>query len=112
MGMASAASQAMGFRFLASSLSFMARCSVATAIRAQPIDRTTSDSSQKTLSPEWYREDGMIPSGQVTEESAPPKRGAVRIFGVPVRLHFTFVLLVIFIVALGARGGESAAFNA
>jgi Zn-dependent protease/CBS domain-containing protein len=54
----------------------------------------------------------MIPSGQVTEESAPPKRGAVRIFGVPVRLHFTFVLLVIFIVALGARGGESAVFNA
>ena len=53
----------------------------------------------------------MTPSGPVSEETARPARG-VRILGVPVRLHFTFVLLVIFIVTLGARGGESAAFSA
>ena len=53
----------------------------------------------------------MTPSGPVSEETARPARG-VRILGVPVRLHFTFVLLLIFIVTLGARGGESAAFSA
>jgi Zn-dependent protease/CBS domain-containing protein len=39
------------------------------------------------------------------------RRGGVRILGVPVRLHFTFVLLVIFLIALGARGGQSAMLN-
>lgn len=53
----------------------------------------------------------MNPSGPVTEETPRRSRG-VRILGVPVRLHFTFVLLVIFIVTLGVRGGGSAAFNA
>ena len=54
----------------------------------------------------------MNPSGRVTEERARRSRGGIRILGVPVRLHFTFILLVIFIVTLGARGGGSAAFNA
>jgi Zn-dependent protease/CBS domain-containing protein len=53
----------------------------------------------------------MAASEPASEERAQSPRG-VRILGVPVRLHFTFVLLVIFIVTLGARGGESAAFNA
>ena len=47
----------------------MAKYSVATVIRAQPIGRIMSDLSQKTHSPEWYREDGMNPSGPSTEES-------------------------------------------
>lgn len=53
----------------------------------------------------------MRPAGRGGEEgSETPARG-IRIFGVPVRLHFTFVLLLIFIVTLGVRGGESALFN-
>jgi Zn-dependent protease/CBS domain-containing protein len=31
--------------------------------------------------------------------------------GVPVRLHFTFVLLALFLIAIGARGGQSALNN-
>ena len=46
----------------------------------------------------------MNPSGRVTEETVRRSRGGIRILGVPVRLHFTFILLVIFIVTLGARG--------
>jgi Zn-dependent protease/CBS domain-containing protein len=30
-----------------------------------------------------------------------------RVFGVPVRLHFTFILLIIFLIVLGAGGGQS-----
>jgi Zn-dependent protease/CBS domain-containing protein len=36
--------------------------------------------------------------------------GAFSIFGVPVRLHFTFVLLFIFVVAVALSGNVSAAF--
>jgi len=54
----------------------------------------------------------MSPSGRVapppeTEGTAPGARG-LRLFGVPVRLHFTFVLLVLFLVFTGAQGGQSA----
>ena len=45
------------------------------------------------------------------EPNETPRSGGVRILGVPVRLHFTFVLLLIFIITLGVRGGESAMFN-
>jgi Zn-dependent protease/CBS domain-containing protein len=57
----------------------------------------------------------MSPWTPVTEETASqekakPARG-IRLLGVPVRLHFTFVLLLIFLVALGARGGQSGLLN-
>jgi Zn-dependent protease/predicted transcriptional regulator len=35
----------------------------------------------------------------------------VRLFGVPIRLHFTFVLLLLFLITLGIRGGSSAWLN-
>ena len=41
---------------------------------------------------------------------AQPVPGSIvtfRVFGVPVRLHFTFVLLVIFLIVVGAGGGQS-----
>ena len=54
----------------------------------------------------------MNPSEQRSEDKVEtrPARG-LRILGVPIRLHFTFVLLLIFIITFGARGGESALFN-
>lgn len=54
----------------------------------------------------------MGPSRRDAEEKNTTRPLGLRIFGVPVRLHFTFVLLLIFIVSFSARGGESALFNA
>ncbi len=57
----------------------------------------------------------MSPSGQVMQQEQPESpreqgRG-VRLFGVPVRLHFTFILLVLFLVAYEARDGWSGMIN-
>jgi Zn-dependent protease/CBS domain-containing protein len=38
--------------------------------------------------------------------------GVVRLFGIPVRLHFTFVLLLIFLVFIGVGGRQSGAATA
>src|SRR5258706_4289912 len=35
--------------------------------------------------------------------------GILKIFGVPIRLHFTFVLLLIFLLFIGVGGEQSAA---
>jgi Zn-dependent protease len=55
------------------------------------------------------------PSGrqQIDQSAAAGHKspGGIRILGVPVRLHFTFVLLVVFLVAMGVRGGQSAMLN-
>lgn len=56
----------------------------------------------------------MGPSTETTRERADqkqPSKPGLRILGVPIRLHFTFVLLVIFLVAMGVRGGQSAMMN-
>jgi Zn-dependent protease/CBS domain-containing protein len=56
----------------------------------------------------------MQPSSQLTGKRSEPEKApksGIRIFGVPVRLHFTFVLLVVFLIAMGARGGQSAMMN-
>lgn len=54
----------------------------------------------------------MNPSGPAPEtKHSQPTGLSVRIFGVPIRLHFTFILLLIFIITLGIRGGESTLFN-
>jgi Zn-dependent protease/CBS domain-containing protein len=56
------------------------------------------------------------PTEPATGEDANPRVAAqasraFRLFGVPVRLHFTFVVFVAFLV-LSARGGQSMLFNA
>lgn len=38
--------------------------------------------------------------------------GMLRVFGVPVRLHFTFILLLIFLLFIGVGGSQSAAMTA
>lgn len=38
--------------------------------------------------------------------------GTLRMFGVPLRLHFTFILLLIFLVSVGVGGKQSAASSA
>jgi Zn-dependent protease/CBS domain-containing protein len=38
--------------------------------------------------------------------------GAVRVFGVPVRLHFTFLLLLVFLLFIGVGGKQSGAMTA
>lgn len=38
--------------------------------------------------------------------------GSFRLFGVPIRLHFTFLLLLVFIVVTGLSGGQSSLVNA
>jgi len=43
---------------------------------------------------------------------APGAIGSVRLFGVPVRFHFTFWLLVVWLIFLGAGGKQSLAGNA
>jgi Zn-dependent protease/CBS domain-containing protein len=54
----------------------------------------------------------------VPQEDKPPQQfisgsiGAVTIFGVPVRLHFTFVLLLIFLLFIGVGGAQSGASTA
>lgn len=62
----------------------------------------------------------MSPSGRATQSGQgpssssgqqPPQVRGVKLFGVPVRLHFTFVLLVLFLVAFEARDGWSGIAN-
>lgn len=57
----------------------------------------------------------MSPSGSVMQQRQgqpePPRGSGVRLFGVPVRLHFTFVLLVLFLVAYEAKDGWSGMAN-
>lgn len=57
----------------------------------------------------------MGPSSRTTQDAQQTEqqagRGGIRVFGVPIRLHFTFVLLVVFLVAMGVRGGQSAMMN-
>lgn len=38
--------------------------------------------------------------------------GSFRLFGVPIRLHFTFLLLLLFIIVTGLSGGQSSLVNA
>lgn len=43
---------------------------------------------------------------------APGTIGTVRVFGVPVRLHFTFVLLLVFLISIGIGGKQTGAATA
>ena len=53
----------------------------------------------------------MSASDPTTEDRVKRRSGGLRIFGVPIRFHFTFILLVIFLVTFGVQGGQSALFN-
>ena len=39
-----------------------------------------------------------------TRASIPGSLGTVRVFGIPVRLHFTFILLLVFLLFIGIGG--------
>jgi Zn-dependent protease/CBS domain-containing protein len=59
---------------------------------------------------------GNRPTDPLESEESNPQTAAqatrgVQLFGVPVRLHFTFILFVLFLV-LSARGAQSMIFNA
>jgi Zn-dependent protease/predicted transcriptional regulator len=61
----------------------------------------------------------MQPSAPVTDPPAGKPdtatagtAGSFRLFGVPIRLHFTFLILLIFIVVVGLSGDQSSLFNA
>ena len=43
------------------------------------------------------------------DQRIPGSVGVLRAFGVPVRFHFTFILLAVFLLVVGLRGGQSAA---
>lgn len=49
----------------------------------------------------------MAQQDQRKPEFIPGSVGAVRIFGVPVRLHFTFILLLIFLLFVGIGGKQT-----
>ncbi len=49
----------------------------------------------------------MAQEGSTPRAAAPGSIGSVRLLGVPIRLHFTFVLLLIFLVVLGLSSNQS-----
>ena len=51
---------------------------------------------------------GPTPQDKSAPSAVPGSVLSFRVFGVPVRLHFTFVLLIIFLVVVGAGGRQSA----
>jgi len=56
----------------------------------------------------------MQPSSPQPDKPIPAASGTAgsfRLFGIPIRLHFTFLLLLVFIVATGLGGGQSSLTN-
>jgi Zn-dependent protease/CBS domain-containing protein len=51
-------------------------------------------------------------SGDNSDKPAPGSLGTLKVFGVPVRLHFTFVLLLIFLLFIGVGDQQSGASTA
>jgi len=52
------------------------------------------------------------PQAQRREGHVPGTVGNVRLFGIPVRLHFTFVLLLVFLIFIGISGKQTGAATA
>jgi Zn-dependent protease/CBS domain-containing protein len=52
------------------------------------------------------------PQAKPNEGRMPGTVGNVRLFGVPIRLHFTFVLLLVFLISIGLSGKQSGAATA
>ena len=55
--------------------------------------------NQREVQPEQQSKQAAAMSGTI---------GVLRLFGVPVRLHFTFVLLAVFLIMVGVSGDQSA----
>src|SRR5260370_9133413 len=56
-----------------------------------------------------------LPPDQTTKQNEGRMAGTVgtlRVFGVPIRLHFTFVLLLVFLISIGLGGKQSGAATA
>ena len=54
--------------------------------------------------------DEQLPSSQKPREAQfPGTLGSVEVFGIPVRFHFTFWLIVVWLIVIGSRGAQSAA---
>ncbi len=56
-----------------------------------------------------------LPPDQKTKQNEGRMAGTVgnlRVFGVPIRLHFTFVLLLVFLISIGLGGKQSGAATA
>ncbi|MBZ5584805.1 MAG: site-2 protease family protein [Acidobacteriia bacterium] len=53
-----------------------------------------------------------MPEEKKPKEFVPGSVGTVKVFGVPVRLHFTFILLLIFLLFIGIGGRQSGASTA
>jgi Zn-dependent protease len=53
-----------------------------------------------------------VPEEKTRLEPIPGSVGTVKLFGVPVRLHFTFVLLLVFLIFIGIGGKQSGAMSA
>lgn len=49
------------------------------------------------------------PQGQPKPDFIPGSLGAIRIFGIPVRLHFTFILMLVFLLVVGVGEKQSGA---
>lgn len=54
----------------------------------------------------------MGPQSTHDRDSQSGSLGRIRIFGIPIRFHFTFILLVVFLLTLGLGGGQSSAASA
>jgi len=52
------------------------------------------------------------PARPPAPETAQGALGRISVFGIPVRFHFTFILLAVFLIVLGADAGGSVAGNA
>lgn len=54
--------------------------------------------------------DEQLPTSQNPKEGRfPGTLGSVEVFGIPVRFHFTFWLIVVWLIVIGSRGQQSAA---
>ncbi len=53
-----------------------------------------------------------MPNTDRAKQSLPGSVGTITVFGVPVRLHFTFVLLLVFLLFIGVGGRQSGASTA
>src|SRR5579862_1177656 len=53
-----------------------------------------------------------VSENKISDIPIPGTVGNLRVFGVPIRLHFTFLLLVVFLIFIGIGGKQSGATTA
>src|SRR5437764_15346061 len=62
--------------------------------------------------PDTLPQPGNHPVSKPQEAPMPGTVGNLRLFGVPIRLHFTFLLLLVFLIFIGIGGQQSGASTA